>query len=120
MKCRIILSLAVVMFFVFCIGCTPDQYEPENGVWYCEELQIQLSYDVGKECFIVINGEKIAAACGSDRGVNRLVVSSQQANHPDYYMGETIYEAEIISLNEQEFVVYDEQAQREFVFYRVE
>lgn len=120
MKFRAIVIYAVTLCIAFCMGCTPDQYEPENGVWYCEDLQIQLSYDIGKECYAIIDGEKIKTACGSDRGVNRLCVSNQQKGHPKYYMGETIFVAEIISLNETEFVVYDEQAQREFVFYRVE
>lgn len=120
MKFRAIIIYIMALCFIFCMGCTPDQYEPESGVWYCEDLQIQLSYDVEKECFAIINGEKITAACGSDRGVSRLSVYNQQENHPEYYMGETIFEALIVSLNEQEFVVYDEQTQRKYVFYRIE
>lgn len=120
MKFRTIILYTIALCTVFCIGCTPDQYEPEDGVWYCEDLQIQLSYDVGKECYAIIDGEKITAACGSDRGVKRLYVSSQQKDHPKYYLGKTIFAAEIISLNETEFVVYDEQAQREYIFYRIE
>ena len=119
MKFKVIMIYSIVLCFFSCIGCTPDQYEPENGVWYCDELQIQLSYDVGKECYAIINGEKIKAACGSDRGVSRLCVSIQQEDHPEYNMGETFFEAEIINLNEHEFVVYDEQTQREYIFYRI-
>lgn len=114
------MSCAVIFCIAFCIGCTPNRYEPEEGVWYCEDLQIQLSYDIGKECYVIINGEKIKAACGSDRGVNWLYVTSQQQGHPKFDLAEVIFSAEIISLNEVEFIVYDEQAKREFVFYRME
>ena len=120
MRFRSIVIYAIALCTIFCMGCTPDQYEPLNGVWYCEDLQMQLSYDVGKESYVIIAGEKIAIACGSDSGVSRLCVSNQQRNHPEYHMGETIFEAEIISLNATKFVVYDMQAQREFVFYRIE
>lgn len=119
MKQLRIALLFMILFSVWCVGCVPDQYEPEEGIWYCDELQIQLSYESDAECFVIKDGEKIRCACGSDRGVNHIEVSCQHENHPDYRLAELIFSAEIISLNESELLVYDEQTDRQYVFLRI-
>ena len=112
---------AVFLFALLCsalVGCISDQYEPEEGIWYSEELQIQLSYEQHTQSFAIINGEKIVCACGSDRGVPNLYVSCQETDHPMYRLGQEIFSAKIVSLSETEFVVYDEQTSRQYVFTR--
>lgn len=113
---RLFLILFQVLFT--CAGCVPDQYEPEEGVWVCEELQIQLSYEQNTPCFVVKNGEKIICACGSDRGVQYIYVSCQEKDHPVYDLGEEIFSAKIVSLSETELVVYDEQDKQQYIFIR--
>lgn len=114
-----VIFILFIMLSAF-VGCTPDQYEPKEGIWFCEELQIQLSYEQHTQSFTIINGEKIKCACGSDRGVPYLHVSCQETDHPMYRLGQEIFSAKIISLSETEFVVYDEESLQRYVFIRQE
>ena len=117
---RIRVFIAIIQLLILCAGCTPDQYEPEDGVWFCEVLQMQLSYEKDVQSFFVENGDKIICACGSDKGVPYLFVSVQEAHHPIYALGEEIFCAKIISVSETEFVVYDERNECQYVFLPIE
>lgn len=114
-----VISIFILLITVL-VGCRPDQYEPEEGIWFCEELQIQLSYEQYTNSFAIINGEKILASCGSDRGVPYLYVSCKETENPRHRLGEEIFTAKIISLSETEFVVYDEESLQRYVFIRQE
>ena len=109
-----------MQYIFLCTGCVPTQYEPQEGVWYCEELQIQLSYKSDAPCFVIENDEKIVCGCGSDRGVNYIQVLCQETDNPYYYLGEMVFCAEIISLNDVELIVYDESTQEQYAFYRID
>lgn len=113
----VIVILQIAMLFA---GCVPDQYEPEEGIWYCDELQIQLSYESYAQCYIIEDDEKILCACGSDRGVKYIHVTCLERNHPQYKLGDVIFFAEVISLNDTELLVYDEQTEQQYVFLRIE
>ena len=110
----------ILLILILCAGCVPDQYEPEEGVWFCKELQMQLSYEKGIQSFLVENGEKIICSCGSDRGVQYLFVTNYDMSHPCYSFDEELFTARIISLSETEFLVYDEQAERYYTFLRID
>lgn len=116
--------IQVIMFFVLFLpvfaGCTPVQYEPEDGVWFCEELQIQLSYEQDAQSFVIRDGEQIICACGSDRGVPYIYVSCQETNNSIYSLGEEIFYAKIIELSETELLVCDEETMRQYTFTRLE
>lgn len=119
----LITFLLVTGIFTFLIfsGILPaPRYEPEDGIWYCAELQIQLSYEQDVEGFIVKNGEKILTTCGSDQGVKKVFVLCSQEKHPDYPWGELMFSAEIISLDEESLVVYDEQTDKSYIFMRID
>ena len=117
---RIQVLVLFMLFTVLCAGCTAKQYEPEDGIWYCEELEMQLSYDKDGQSYVVENGEKIICACGSDKGVPYLFVSIQEVHHSSYSLGEEIFCAKIISVSETEFVVYDENNERQYIFSRID
>ena len=119
-------KLRITWFFLCCLmlcsisGCTVAQYEPEEGIWFCEELQIQLSYERHTQTFAIRDGEKIICACGSDRGVPYLSVSCQETNNPNYSLAEEIFYAKIVSLDQEKMVVREENSETKYTFYRVE
>lgn len=115
----ILLLIVVLHLLIFFPGCAPVQYEPEEGVWYCDELQIQLSYERDVPTYIVEDGEMILCACGSDRGVKWLEVSNQDAGY-HANLGEVLFYAEILRLDESELVVYCGDLDKEYTFVRVD
>lgn len=102
------------------MGCTAAEFYPEDGEWYCEELQIQLSFDGLGDCYYLIGEEKISCACGSDKGSRWLSVGCQETDSANFELGEEVFGAEFVSLDGNKLVVYDPSAETEYVFYRVE
>lgn len=113
--------LIALLFIITCsiIVCFPDQYAPEDGIWYCEELLIQLSYEPESPCFIIENNQEIVCACGSDRGSDRINIFCQDAGQSEYHMGELVFSAQVISLNDIELVVFDENTNQQYIFRKI-
>ena len=108
--------LAIILFVS--VGYIP-QYEPEDGIWLCEELQIQLDYSGTRDTFVINNGEKIHCSCGSDRGVKAIQVVCQQRDHPTYDLGEIIFYAEIKKIKDNTLIVRDPTTEQEYTFVRI-
>lgn len=109
-----ILALSVYFLLVVCV---PVRYEPQEGVWYCEELQIQLSYEDDARTYITENGNRILGICGTDRG-SKLIGILCQSTHAGHYVGEQLFLAEIISLDDHALVLYDKDSKQQYVFQR--
>ena len=96
------------------------QFEPAEGIWFCEELQIQLDYNDGSETFIIEEGEILHCSCGSDRGVKEIQVSCEQRSHPIYELGELIFRAEIKQLTDKKMTVFKPTTGEEYIFVRID
>jgi len=116
-----IVLIAILILMVLAVGIIfPGQYEPEEGVWFCKALQIQLSYEQGEETFIIEDGKKIICGCGSDRGVKAVYLFCQEFNHPEYDLDEVIFAAQIIKCNNSLLLVREEKTQQEYTFLRTD
>ena len=116
----VIWCISILAIILFAWVANIPQYEPKAGIWMCDELQIQLDYDSGNESFIIENGVKIHCGHGSDRGVNRIQVYSQDFDNLDYDLGEMIFAADITMLTEAMMTVYDPLTEKEYIFVRID
>lgn len=107
-------------FLFFLVGCDPIEFYPDEGEWYCEELQMQLSFDSEGECFYIYKNEVIECGCGSDKGSTWLSVGCQDKDSQYFILGEEVFGAEFVSLEQDVLVVYSETGGRNYTFYRVE
>lgn len=96
------------------------RYEPNEGIWFCEELQIQLDYSGKAETFVIESGAKIQCGCGSDRGIKEIRVYCQEFDHPTYKLAELIFCADIKKLTDRTLTVVDPQTEQEYVFVRTD
>lgn len=87
------------------LGCSPKEFFPDSGEWYCKELEMQLTFGSSGDCYVMRNGEKIKCACGTDKGSSYLSVCCQEPNCNYCYLGEEIFGASFVSLNEDVLVV---------------
>lgn len=115
----IFLVLLTLLLHSIFVGCEPVRYEPQEGVWYCEELQAQLSYEKDAATYITENGDRIFGICGTDRG-SKLIGILCQSTHGGHYVGEELFLAEIISLDDDTLVLCDEYSGQEYVFQRID
>jgi len=108
--------LILLVMTIFLSACTPIECFPEAGQWYCEELQMQLSFGNDTECFVIKNGSKMICACGSDRGSNYLSVGCQEVGCQHCDLGEEIFGAEFVSLDNTTLVVKDIKDGKQYRF----
>lgn len=88
---RFLLPLLILnILFLLILSSTPMVFFPEEGVWYCEQLQIQISCEQPEDCWILSNGEKIQCTWGSDRGSKWMSVSSQDRTTGQFKLGQEV------------------------------
>ena len=117
------LTLLVLLFLVLIlsiVSCEPAAYFPEEGIWYCRELQIQISGDRPVDCWIISEGEKIQCTWGSDRGSKWMSVGCQDPKTERYHMGEVVFGGEFVSLDDNALMILEPVSNKEHTFIRVE
>ena len=131
MKGYSILLIALSLLFSVS-ACDSGKRTPDDGVWYCEELQAKFTYGLidtyvspddpfiidESENYVIVNGDRIAAIFGGDRGAKYVSIVCQELDHPDFYCDETIYLFEFVSLSDTEYVVKDD-AGKQYTFLRI-
>lgn len=100
----------------FISSTTIMDYFPEEGQWYCEELQLMVPFDSSLECYIIKNGEKIICGCGNDRGSSWLSVCCQDEDQEYYVLGEEVFGGEFVKLEENILIIFEPQSGREYTF----
>lgn len=96
-----------------------EEYFPCDGTWYCEEPRFQLSFDGIGDCYYLIDGERISCACGSGEGSRWLTVGCQETDSEFFALAKEVFGAEFVSLDQDKLIVYDNSAEKEYVFYRI-
>ena len=70
-------------------NATSKSVVPEYGEWYCEELQLQLSFDNHKESFVLIDGKQVSCSFENDRGSRCILVAFLYGNY--YYDASQVF-----------------------------
>lgn len=129
-RCSVLLIVLTLLLGLS--ACKLEERIPTDGIWYCAELKAQLMWDHvddfvspddefsvdESENYVVVNGDRIAALWGNDRGSIRVDVVCQEPNHPDFYEGETIYRFNFVSLSDTEYVLEDDTG-KQYTFVRI-
>lgn len=95
------------------------QWVPEDGIWYCEELQMQLAFEKDSETYTIINGEKIICVWENNRGSTHLMVACMDEDSSESSWGEDILSCEYVELTENQFVVKEVSSGEEYIFVRL-
>ena len=91
---------------------------PEDGIWYCEELDMQLSFSISDDSYIVIDGEKVICSVRNNRGSETFSLLIQESGVPNYKLGDAVFHGEHVSLTEEAFTVKDLDSGKQYVFIR--
>ena len=113
-------------------ACMPVQRTPNDGVWYCADLQAQFSVDKGDgfvsmdyvhtvdeaENYIIVDGDRIASLLSNDRGSMDVHIICQEPNNLCYGLGEIIYSLKFVNLSDTEYTLKDETG-KQYTFLRI-
>lgn len=113
------LAIAIIFLIYFVLPCfPPPEWMPEEGTWFCKELQIYIFCGSLVECHIVHNEEYLRCAWGQDRGSQYFYISFQEFHHDDFEPGQTIFQGKYVSLDDTNYVVEDINTGVQYVFVR--
>ena len=110
----ILLIFAVILVFI----CSPIDRFPAEGEWYCNDLDVQVSFDHDGETFLVWNDQKVLCAAGIDKGSTWIYVDCQETDNPDFKLGETVFSGEIVQ-SEDGFLIIQSDTGVQYTFTRV-
>ena len=116
---RIILFgiFALILIFVgyLSIFAFPTDHYPSEGEWYCDSLDLQISFEKNVDTILIWNDEKVVCTIVIDRGSKWINVLCQEADNAYFDLGECVFFGEIISRKDDYFVIRcDDGAQYTF------
>ena len=120
--------IRVIAWFVFGIllllgisiicSCRQSAVFPTEGIWYCDELQLQLDFGDRTETLVETEGAKVKCQWVSDRGSPYIAVVCDVKNCEHCPYGECIFKAEYSSSSETELILESTQDGKFYTFYR--
>lgn len=104
-KFRTIISVLILAILLSCFSsCVGHKnWMPQDGPWFCEELQIQITFTYG-DCYAIIDEKVVRCDCINDPGSKYFFVITQEemTNLP---IGTCLFEAEYVELGNTTFIV---------------
>ena len=115
---RYLCLISSILFLLTLVSCTSNWDSPE-GNWFCEELQIQVSFS-GGDCFYILNNEKIPCDSINDRGSRTFFVLSHASDIEELPLGTELFSAIYMEFTETYMIATEEHTQEEYIFVKVE
>ena len=114
---RITLLFYIGILLLGLAGCY-HEWMPQEGDWYCEDLQLQISFS-GGDCFWINNGEMIPCDCINDRSSKAFFVIAQAFGNENLPLGTELFCGEHVKLTDDEFVVREIDSGKIYAFTKV-
>lgn len=111
--CKLIIYLLCVAFLL--TGCKTTLWRPESGVWYCEELQMQLSFDSEVPCFVTQNGTEVNCTWFNNSGSVYITVCYLTKDY-DYI---TILDGKYVDLTDDSYIVENMDTGIQYIFCKI-
>lgn len=109
-----------VLFIVFTVAMFwEDPYVPKEGVWYCEELQIQISFEENNDTYVTEDGNQIMCTWSHDRNSKHFEVWCIDFNTHFYEYDDVVFSGTFVKLTNDQYILEDE-AGKEYIFLRMD
>lgn len=95
------------------------EYTPEDGVWYCSELEMQLSFSKKYHSTVVMGEEKLQCSWINDKGSDDIYVVCQEIDNQFYDLGELLFWLEYVSMDEETYEVKNHDTGETYVFIKL-
>ena len=95
----------------------PTVFYPTEGIWFCEELGIQINFDSYNDNFIQIDNEYYVCWFDTNRGSSLMFIRSQDVDLGEN-LGESLFTGEYVHSDDQSFSVRDTKSSSVYTFRR--
>lgn len=121
----VITSLVAIYICFWIIGLFQldtniENWTPDGGIWYCDDLGIQLSFSANEETYAIINGKKVICAWGNNKGTSYLSIHIQESGLDEYQLGESIFFGQCVDLTDTEFILKEYETGVQYSFVKVD
>ena len=110
-----ILLILAVLISVFCF---PARSLPEEGEWYCSELDMKLSFSIHGKTLLSQNGEKVLCIRSVEHGSTWIDIICDETDNPNFAFGEAVFSGEILKLKNNLFIIQSRNGV-EYTFRRI-
>lgn len=95
---------------------------PREGVWYCEDLQLQFSFEKDQETYMIIDGEKHDCYCVDNSIRTELldVVSKEKEKEFKNYHDTLAFRGTLYELKENSMIILQWKTEKPYTFVRVD
>lgn len=115
----VVVFLLIITYQLFLVNLfVPVNQFPEGGVWYCEEYQIQISFENDTPSYLTVDGAQIRCTKGNDRGSKWLYLCCDEKKNEHFEYCETVFGGGRVHLDEETLVLEDERG-IEYRFVRI-
>jgi hypothetical protein len=121
MPCIVGFFIIMLILGLFFLWLTWDySYKvPKDGVWYCDELQMQLSFSTQYNCSVVVDGKELQCILSMEIGSSQLRLLYHETGYHAYKHGDALFEGDSVSLSEDIYVVKDLDSGEIYSFHRI-
>ena len=112
--CCILVNLVVGLL----LGTSHKAYIPTEGLWYCEAVDIMLSFEEGYSSYFINQGKEVSCIWENDVGSKVIMVVCQEKLNGDFAVGDLIFCGEYVRLDNREYVVQDIESGEIYTFVR--
>lgn len=119
------INILVIVCVMLLIGCKPHinnmDYNsqilfPEDGTWYCKELQFTLRLEQNAISEIIVDGTPVSCVAGYYADSPSFYIMSGEVKDGVFVMEKYIFLLEYISSTKTELVLRDTENQTNYVF----
>ena len=117
----LVLIVSFVLFLLIAGNIEPMQVLHSEGIWYCEDLQIQVCFGEKTDYYgthIVLDGQKYQCSVGYDKGNPAFSIWYSDYSH-DISADEFLFEGECVFFDEQKMIVEELDTRKEYIFVRI-
>lgn len=119
-KNKVIIIVLLISFIILmlCICTYDSQLYPEDGVWYCEELQIYIDFGPGQISKAIIDGEEID--CEIHHRSDSLSITIVRLYSESTPENRVLFPGKFISQKGNELILCDRDTKVEYTFVKIE
>ena len=116
--CGIVTILLVAgIILILCVE-TDDPYIPTEGIWFCEELQLQVSFESNQRSFKLAGENKIICTWEHDKNSRYISIVCLEEKNAMYTFGDVVFCGEYVALDKQQYVLSDDTG-KTYTFLRI-
>jgi len=119
--CAALMIGLLILLPAYILSTKMEWQGPDQGLWYCEKLQMQLCFQYNRDIRsnALIEGIPVVCDINTYAGTYRLCVINQDESGKIDGVGSKIFEGEMVSLDEESYIVQNRIGES-FTFGRVE